>query len=83
MTTPAIKAMAQAMAEHARTPSDIGWRVYYGHATAALEALEENITDEMLSAGWREAAGSLDFEFLDREGVRDVFTAMLRAAREE
>lgn len=52
-------------------------------AAACLKALEENITNEMLSAGWREAAGSLDFEFLDREGVRDVFTAMLRAAREE
>lgn len=78
MTSPVIEAMARAMAKHASAPSDIGWRVYYGHAEAALKALEENITDEMVMA-----AMNADEPMEPYDAYRAIFTAMLRAARGE
>lgn len=49
-------------------------------ATDALKALEENITDEMVWAA--RGTGDMAEMMVDKE-VRKVFTAMLRAAREE
>lgn len=80
-----IEAMARGIAKEARVPEDIGYRVYLGHARAALDALADNVSEGMVEAGGK--AAWLRYAGADAVGFRDcatpAFIAMLKAARDE
>lgn len=73
-----VERIARAMASHARVDPDIGWRIYVGHAQAALTAILTP-SESMVEAGWRAKENGMTLEQMSRA----VWQAMVQAAMQE